>query len=108
MLKLCLVRTPSPVYLKQALSGRQVTLEPSESVQFLLSREISLDSESKTTKESILITGRDLEKQRDISFQSLSYIKREILRRVPMRREIDKDLKNIAVALSYAPTTRSG
>jgi len=64
MLKLCLARTPSPVYLKQALSGRQVTLVSSESVQFLVSKEISLDSESKTTKESILMTGRDLENAR--------------------------------------------
>lgn len=49
MLKLCLIRTPSPVYLKQALSGKHVTLLLSESVQFLLSKEINLDSESKDT-----------------------------------------------------------
>lgn len=43
------MRTPSPEYLKQALSGKHVTLVWSESVQFLLSKEINLDSESKVT-----------------------------------------------------------
>lgn len=54
------------MYPKQALSGRHVTLVVSESVQFLLSKEISLDSESKVTEESILITGRDLENEQKL------------------------------------------
>lgn len=60
MLKLCLGKTPSPLYLKQALNRRQVTLFPSDSVQFLSSNEINFDSRSNDTYESILITGLDL------------------------------------------------
>lgn len=106
-LKLCLIRTPSPVYLKQAVSGRHVTLVSSESVQFLMSKEISLDSEPKVTYESILITGRDLDR-RQRSFRNRNTGEDDLVGNRQENVRSDNYLKNIAADDSYAPTTRSG